>query len=196
MKLKVVGVLAYDSITSEFGTKENIFGGSATYFAISSSYLSNNVRITGAIGKDFNMKDLDVFSSRGINIDGVERLKQNTFKWEGKYEINSPNDAITLSNSIIKGESNVLESYKPTLYSKNENTTEEYSLFLANADPKHQKDLIEQSKNKAKLIGLDTMDFLINNSPKSVIDLLPKVDVIIINENEAKLITNENSLNN
>ena len=92
MKLKVVGVLAYDSITSEFGTKENIFGGSATYFAISSSYLSNNVRITGAIGKDFNIKDLDVFSSRGINIDGVERLKQNTFKWEGKYEINSPND--------------------------------------------------------------------------------------------------------
>jgi len=196
MKLKVVGVLAYDSITSEFGTKENIFGGSATYFAISSSYLSNNVRITGAIGKDFNIKDLDVFSSRGINIDGVERLKQNTFKWEGKYEINSPNDAITLSNSIIKGESNVLESYKPTLYSKNENTTEEYSLFLANADPKHQKDLIEQSKNKAKLIGLDTMDFWINNSPESVIELLPKVDVIVINENEAKLITNENSLNN
>ncbi|MBH59568.1 MAG: sugar kinase [Dehalococcoidia bacterium] len=196
MKLKVVGVLAYDSITSEFGKKTNIFGGSATYFAISSSYLSNNVRITGAIGKDFNTDDLNILSSRGINIDGVEKLDLNTFKWEGKYETNAPNEAITLSNSIINGEPNVLESYKPTLYSKNENKSEEYSLFLANADPEHQLDLINQMDKRAKLIGLDTMDFWINNSAESVKRLFPNVDVIIINENEAKLITNENSLRN
>ena len=196
MKLKVVGTLAYDSITSEFGSKKNIFGGSAAYFALSSSYLSKRVSITGAIGNDFNLKDLEMLSSRGINVDGVEKMELKTFRWEGKYETNSPNDAITLSNSIIKGEDNVLNSYKPKLFHANENIEEEYCLFLANSDPKNQHELLNQMDKKAKLIGLDTMDFWINNSPQLVKSLFPKINVLVINENEAKLITNENTLRN
>ena len=74
MKLKVVGVLAYDSIISEFGKKENLFGGSATHFAISASYLNNNVHVTGAIGNDFDLNDINTLSSMGINTDGVKKL--------------------------------------------------------------------------------------------------------------------------
>ena len=196
MKLKVVGVIAYDSITSEFGSRENVFGGSATYIAISSSYLSNEVRVTGAIGNDFNHSDLKTLTSRDINIEGIVNLDVKTFRWEGKYESKSPNDAITLSNSIIRGESNVLDSYKPSLFSKDENTEEKFNLFLANGDPSHQLDLINQMTNRAELIGLDTMDFWINNSPDKVKKLFPEIDVLIINENEAKLLTNKNSLKN
>lgn len=196
MKLKVVGVIAYDSIISEFGSKENIFGGSATYFAISSSYLSDEVRITGAIGNDFNKSDLKTLTSRKVNVEGVVNLDLKTFRWEGKYESESPNDAITLGNSIIRGESNVLDSYKPTLFSKNEDPREKFNLFLANGDPSHQLDLINQMTRRADLIGLDTMDFWINNSPNKVKKLFPEIDVLIINENEAKLLTNKNSLKN
>ena len=196
MKLKVVGTLAYDSIVSEFGSRENIFGGSATYFALSSSYWANEVRITGAIGTDFNRSDLEVLSSRKINIEGVENLNLKTFRWEGKYESDSPNDAITLGNSIIRGEPNVLDSYKPSLFTEHENLDENYCLFLANADPAHQLDLLNQMKKRAELIGLDTMDFWIKNSPNKVKNLLPIIDVLVINENEAKLLTNKNSLKN
>ena len=194
MKLKVVGVLAYDSISSEFGKRDNLFGGSATHFAISASYLNQNVHITGAIGNDFNDKDLNTLTSIGINTDGVKKLSESTFRWEGKYEYDSPNDAITITNSIIKGDNNVLNTYKPQLFSKSENENEEYFLFLANGDPEHQLSLINQTKNKSKFIGLDTMDFWINNKLDHVKKLFPLIDILIINENEAKLICNDNNL--
>ena len=152
MKLIVVGVLAYDSIISEFGKKENLFGGSATHFAISASYLNNNVHVTGALGNDFDLKDLNTLSSIGINTDGVKKLNENTFRWEGKYEYDSPNDAITISNSIIKGENNVLNTYEPQLFSDEENKDDDYFLFLANGDPLHQYSLISQAKNKSKFL--------------------------------------------
>ena len=194
MKLKVVGVLAYDSISSEFGKRDNLFGGSATHFAISASYLNQNVHITGAIGNDFNDKDLNTLTSIGINTNGVKKLSESTFRWEGKYEYDSPNDAITITNSIIKGDNNVLNTYKPQLFSKSENENEEYFLFLANGDPEHQLSLINQTKNKSKFIGLDTMDFWINNKLDHVKKLFPLIDILIINENEAKLICNDNNL--
>ena len=194
MKLKVVGVLAYDSITSEYGKKDNLFGGSATHFAIAASYLNDSVHITGGIGNDFKTDDLKTLSSKGININGIERLNENTFRWEGKYEYDSPNDAITISNSIIKGEDNVLNSYKPKLFSEKENKDESYFLFLANGDPKHQLELINQTKMGSKFIGLDTMDFWINNNIGDVKKLFPLIDILIINENEAKLISKENNL--
>tara|TARA_B100000902_G_scaffold71152_1_gene76691 strand:+ start:2442 stop:3404 length:963 start_codon:yes stop_codon:yes gene_type:complete len=194
MKLKVVGVLAYDSIISEFGKRDNLFGGSATHFAISASYLNQNVHITGAIGNDFDDKDLNTLSSIGINTDGIKKLNESTFRWEGKYEYDSPNDAITITNSIIKGDDNVLNTYKPQLFSQDEDEDEEYFLFLANGDPEHQLSLINQAENKSKFIGLDTMDFWINNKPDHVIKLFPLIDILIINENEAKLICNDNNL--
>ena len=194
MKLKVVGVLAYDSISSEFGKRDNLFGGSATHFAISASYLNQNVHITGAIGNDFNNEDLNTLSSIGINTNGVKKLSESTFRWEGKYEYDSPNDAITITNSIIKGDNNVLNTYKPQLFSQSENENEEYFLFLANGDPEHQLSLINQTKNKSKFIGLDTMDFWINNKLDHVKKLFPLIDILIINENEAKLICNDNNL--
>ena len=194
MKLKVIGVLAYDSISSEYGKKDNLFGGSATHFAISASYLNNKVHITGAIGKDFDSKDINTLSLKGINVDGIEKLNENTFKWEGKYEYDSPNDAITITNSIIKGENNVLNTYKPQLFSKNENNDDKYFLFLANGDPEHQLNLINQTNGQSNFIGLDTMDFWINNKPNDVKKLLPLIDILIINENEAKLICKDNNL--
>ena len=194
MKLKVVGVLAYDSISSEFGKRDNLFGGSATHFAISASYLNQNVHITGAIGNDFNNEDLNTLSSIGINTNGVKKLSESTFRWEGKYEYDSPNDAITITNSIIKGDNNVLNTYEPQLFSKSEDENEEYFLFLANGDPEHQLSLINQTKNKSKFIGLDTMDFWINNKLDHVKKLFPLIDILIINENEAKLICNDNNL--
>ena len=194
MKLKVVGVLAYDSITSEYGKKDNLFGGSATHFAIAASYLNDSVHITGGIGNDFKTDDLKTLSCKGININGIERLNEKTFRWEGKYEYDSPNDAITISNSIIKGEDNVLNSYKPKLFSEKENKNESYFLFLANGDPKHQLELINQTKMGSKFIGLDTMDFWINNNIGDVKKLFPLIDILIINENEAKLISKENNL--
>ena len=194
MKLKVVGVLAYDSISSEFGKRDNLFGGSATHFAISASYLNQNVHITGAIGNDFNDKDLNTLTSIGINTNGVKKLSESTFRWEGKYEYDSPNDAITITNSIIKGDNNVLNTYEPQLFSQSENENEEYFLFLANGDPEHQLSLINQTKNKSKFIGLDTMDFWINNKLDHVKKLFPLIDILIINENEAKLICNDNNL--
>ena len=194
MKLKVVGVLAYDSISSEFGKRDNLFGGSATHFAISASYLNQNVHITGAIGNDFNDKDLNTLTSIGINTNGVKKLSESTFRWEGKYEYDSPNDAITITNSIIKGDNNVLNTYEPQLFSKSEDENEEYFLFLANGDPEHQLSLINQTKNKSKFIGLDTMDFWINNKLDHVKKLFPLIDILIINENEAKLICSDNNL--
>ena len=106
----------------------------------------------------------------------------------------SPNDAITISNSIINGENNVLNTYEPQLFSDEENKDDDYFLFLANGDPLHQYSLISQAKNKSKFIGLDTMDFWINNKLDDVVRLLPHIDILIINENEAKLICQNNNL--
>ena len=139
-----------------------------------------------SVGNDFDLNDINILSSKGINTSGVKKLNENTFRWEGKYEYDSPNDAITISNSIIKGENNVLNTYEPQLFSKNENENDDYFLFLANGDPVHQFSLINQSKNSLNFIGLDTLDFWIITILDDVMKLLPLIDVLIINENEAK----------
>jgi sugar/nucleoside kinase (ribokinase family) len=194
MKLKVVGTLAYDSVKSDFGSKTNQLGGSAVYFAISSSYWNDEVKITGSIGTDFKTEDLDLISSKGVDLSGVVNSDLKTFRWEGEYKPHSPNEAITLGNSIIRGDANVLDTYKPDLFSDNESKDDKYTLFLANTSPENQMRLLGQINEKPNLIALDTMDFWINNSLNSVIELFPLIDVLVINENEAKLITGKNSL--
>jgi sugar/nucleoside kinase (ribokinase family) len=194
MKLKVVGTLAYDSVKSDFGSKINQLGGSAVYFAISSSYWCDEVKVTGSIGTDFKSKDLDLISSMGIDLSGVVNSDLKTFRWEGEYKPDSPNEAITLGNSIIRGDANVLDTYKPDLFTDNENIKEKYSLFLANTSPENQMSLLNQIDQKPNLIALDTMDFWINNYLSSVKELFPLIDVLVINENEARLITGNNSL--
>ncbi len=183
MDLVIVGSVAFDTIKTPYGFVNRVLGGSATYCSISSSFFSKDVGVVAVVGEDFDNKYLRYFLDKGIDIRGIEKRKGKTFFWEGEYSDNL-NDAKT-----HKTELNVFKDFNPTLPGEYENCK---YLFLANIDPDLQNKVIQKVKNP-KFIGLDTMNFWIQNKKDSLLNVLKQIDLLFINEGEAKLLTEESN---
>jgi len=183
MSLLVVGSVAFDSVKTPFGEVDEVLGGSATYFATAASYFTD-VAIVAVVGDDFPEEHLTFLKSRNINTDGIERKEGKTFRWKGEYGFEL-NEAHTLDTQL-----NVFQSFKPRL-------PESYKgrsvVFLANIDPDLQREVLSQVKKPA-LVACDTMNFWIEGKRESLIETLKLVDILLINDGEARELSKESNL--
>lgn len=178
----VVGSLAYDSIQTPYGKVEKILGGSANYFSVAASLFAP-VKVVGVVGEDYQSSDIELLKSRGVDLSGMTRAKGKTFHWEGFYE-GDMSEAKTLRTDL-----NVFESFDPCLPQSYQES--EY-VFLANIDPDLQIKVMGQV-SKSILIGSDTMNLWINIKKTSLLNLIKKVPLLLLNEGEAKLLTESNN---
>ncbi|MEW6556560.1 MAG: PfkB family carbohydrate kinase [Elusimicrobiota bacterium] len=183
MSILVVGSVALDSVKTPFGKKRDILGGSATYFSYSASFFTD-VRIVAVVGSDFPEEYLELFKKRNINLDGLQITDGKTFRWSGFYEYDM-NEAKTVSTCL-----NVFETFKPEIPDSYKNT--DY-VFLANIDPDLQMDVLSQIK-KPKFVAADSMNLWIKLKKQSLLNLLSKIDIFVINDGEARLLTEQPSL--
>ena len=179
MSLLVVGTMAYDSVKTPFGERHWALGGSATYFSMSASFFTK-VMLVAVIGDDFAKDHLELLESRGIDMNGVSRLPGGTFHWQGEYGYDL-NEAKTLATHL-----NVLEKFDPDLPEGYRGA--EY-VFLANIDPRLQRKVLDQVK-KPRLVACDTMNFWIHSALPELKKTLEMVDILFINEGEARMLAN------
>ena len=186
MKLLVVGSVAFDAIETPFGKTDKILGGAATYIGIASSILNVKSGIVSVIGGDFPQADLDILTARGVNIEGIEMVKEGkTFFWSGKYH-NDLNSRDTLVTEV-----NVLENFDPKIP---ESMQDSEILLLGNLHPGVQLSVLERMKNRPKLVILDTMNFWMDSAWDTLMQMIAKTDVITINDEEARQLSGEYSL--
>jgi sugar/nucleoside kinase (ribokinase family) len=183
MGILVVGSVAFDSVETPFGMVENVLGGSATYFATSASYFTD-VSLVAVVGEDFPAEHTSFLTSRSIDLRGLTRSSGKTFSWRGKYGYDL-NEAQTLETRL-----NVFETFKPTI--PPEYADAEF-LFLANIDPELQLDVVRQVKNP-RVIASDTMNYWITSKPEALKKVIGMVDILIINDAEARQLSQEPNL--
>lgn len=183
MSIVVVGTVAFDTIETPFGRGENVLGGSATYFSTSASFFTD-VSLVAVVGEDFPEEHVGFLKSRDINTDGLQRIPGKTFHWTGRYGYDL-NEAQTLDTQL-----NVLMEFKPDLP---ESYRDAEYLFLANIDPDLQIEVLDQVR-KPKLVACDTMNFWISSKPEALMKVLQRVDIVVINEGEARQFTGEVNL--
>ena len=183
MSILVVGSVAYDDVTSPSGSVKNILGGAATYFSLAASYFTK-VRVVAVVGDDFGAEQEKVFHQHGIDTRGIERAQGKTFRWGGTYSDNL-NEAKTTFTDL-----NVFEKFHPQI-PKEYNDTE--FLFLANIQPTLQANVRREMKH-VRLTGCDTMNYWIKGTPGELAETLKLVDVLLINDTEAKMLAGETNL--
>lgn len=181
MSLTVVGSVAFDALETPFGKRDKILGGAATHFGLSASFFTK-VNAVGVVGGDFSEAEWDVFRRHAINTDDVEVVPDGkTFFWSGRYDYDM-NTAHTLDTQL-----NVFETFQPKL---SDNSKGAKLLFLANILPMLQKQVREQMPN-AKFVAMDTMNFWLSTMKEAVVDTIKVCDCIIINDAEARQLTDE-----
>ncbi len=186
MKLLVVGSVAFDAIETPFGKTDKILGGAATYITLASSVLGIESGIVSIVGGDFLQTDLDMLSARGINLEGIEIVKEGkTFFWSGKYH-NDLNSRDTLVTEV-----NVLEQFDPKIPDSMQDAE---ILLLGNLHPGVQMSVLERMKERPKLVILDTMNFWMDSAWEDLLKVIAKTDVITINDEEARQLSGEYSL--
>jgi sugar/nucleoside kinase (ribokinase family) len=183
MSIVVVGTVAFDTVETPFGRGENVLGGSATYFSTSASFFTE-VSLVAVVGEDFPDEHVAFLKSRDIDTAGLVRIPGKTFHWSGKYGYDL-NEAQTLDTQL-----NVLSEFRPDLP---ESYRDAEYLFLANIDPELQLEVLQQVRNP-RLVACDTMNFWISSKPEALQNVLRKVDIVVINEGEARQITGEANL--
>ncbi|MGH7771993.1 MAG: PfkB family carbohydrate kinase [Candidatus Binatia bacterium] len=183
MSILVVGTVAFDSIETPSGSAERVLGGSASYFAVAASFFSP-VQIVGVIGEDFPKEHLDLFSGRGINLEGLKREKGETFYWRGRYhEDLNVRDTKELHLNVLSGfVPRLPESYKEAEY-----------VFLGNIDPTMQMEVLNQLR-KIRLVACDTMDHWIQGSSHELSKVLGRIEILVINDSEARLLSGEHNI--
>jgi len=183
MSILVVGTVAFDSIETPSGSAERVLGGSASYFAMGASFFAP-VRIVGVIGKDFPEEHLDLFTRRGIDLQGLKRESGETFYWRGRYhEDLNVRDTIELHLNVLSGfVPRLPESYRDADY-----------VFLGNIDPEMQLEVLSQLRC-FRLVACDTMDYWINTSPQSLRKVLGKIETLVVNDSEARLLSGEHNI--
>ncbi|MBU0530608.1 MAG: PfkB family carbohydrate kinase [Candidatus Aenigmatarchaeota archaeon] len=182
-KLIGLGTIAFDNIKTPAGSVENVIGGTGFYFSVAAS-LFNPVGVISAVGKDFHQEHLDFLKSRNVDVAGVEIKDAKTFRWAGSYE-GEMNEAKTLSTEL-----NLLENFRPQVPDSHKDA--DY-LFLGNIDPEIQLNVIRQME-KPKFIGLDTMDFWIENKREHLLETIRHVNAVFMNDGEARLLFRTNLL--
>ncbi|MBU0549720.1 MAG: bifunctional hydroxymethylpyrimidine kinase/phosphomethylpyrimidine kinase [Candidatus Omnitrophica bacterium] len=177
MSILVVGSVALDTVKTPLGKGRNVLGGSATYFSISAGFF-NPVSLVAVVGSDFPSKYLSLLKSRGIDLRGLTTQKGETFKWEGEYgwDFADPKTLSTCLNVFAKFDPKIPAEYKKNKY-----------LFLANIDPEIQENVLKQLS--PKLVVCDTMNYWIENKRNHLLKLLKKVDIFLLNESEARMLT-------
>jgi len=186
MSIVVVGSVAYDGIKSPSGSVDRCLGGAATYFALAASYFTE-VRIVAVVGEDFSRRDEEVLRSRKVDTRGIEHTQGKSFFWRGEYGENL-SEAKTLETQL-----NVFQNFNPQVPA--EYLDSEY-LFLANIDPVLQGNVRRQMNGRVKLVGGDTMNYWITDPGHRthLLQTLEGVDVLLINDTEAKLLAAETSV--
>ena len=182
MSILVVGSVAFDSVKTPFGERERILGGSATYFSVAASFFTK-VRVVAVVGDDFGPADEAVFLERGVDTSDLERVAGRSFHWSGEYGYDL-NVAHTRDTQL-----NVFADFKPKL---SDGAREAPYLFLGNIQPQLQVEVREQVG--AKLVAADTMNYWINNTPAELREMLDRVDLLVINDAEAREIAREANL--
>ncbi len=181
MSLTVVGSIAFDGLETPFGQRDKILGGAGTHFSLSASFFTD-VRAVGVVGGDFSDEEWAVFKRHQINTDDVEVVADGkTFFWKGRYDYDM-NTAHTLDTRL-----NVFETFDPKLSDESKNSR---LVFLANILPMIQKQVREQCE-KAEFVAMDTMNFWISSMKDALIETIKVVDCIIINDAEARQLTDE-----
>ena len=183
MSILVVGSVAFDDVTSPSGSVKNILGGAATYFSLAASYFTE-VRVVAVVGEDFGAEQEQVFRQHGIDTRGLERAKGKTFRWGGSYADNL-NEAKTNFTDL-----NVFETFRPRIPKEYEDTD---FLFLANIQPTLQAE-VRRKMNRVRLTGCDTMNYWIKGALQELKETLKLVDVLLINDTEAKMLADETNL--
>jgi sugar/nucleoside kinase (ribokinase family) len=180
MSITVVGSVAFDSVETPSGSIDRCLAGAATYFSLAASYFTH-VRVIGVVGEDFTANEEAVFTSRGIDTRGIEHAAGKSFFWRGSY-LDNLNEAKTLQTDL-----NVFATFQPQIpdaYLDSE------FLFLANIDPVLQKQ-VRDAMPQAKLVGGDTMNYWINDHRANLLQTLQGVDLLLINDTEARLLSGE-----
>jgi sugar/nucleoside kinase (ribokinase family) len=185
-KLLIVGTVAFDAIETPFGKTDKILGGAATYIGISASFFKLQSAIVSVVGDDFPQEYLDLLVERNIDISGIEVVKGGkTFFWSGLYhnDLNSRDTLVT--------ELNVLADFQPKVPQDYKNAE---IVMLGNLHPLVQSSVLDQMETKPKLVVLDTMNFWMDCALPELLDIIKRVDVITINDEEARQLSGEYSL--
>ncbi|MFN5371203.1 MAG: PfkB family carbohydrate kinase [Bacteroidia bacterium] len=186
MSLLVIGTVAFDAIETPFGKTDKIVGGAATFISMAASYFTKNINLVSVVGEDFPAEAIAMMQKRGVNTEGLQiKEGEKTFFWSGKYH-NDMNTRDTLDTQL-----NVLATFDPVI-------PEIYQdcdfLMLGNLAPAVQHQVLDRLKNRPKLVVLDTMNFWMNIALPELTSLLKRVDVLTINDEEARQLSGEYSL--
>ena len=186
MSLLIVGTVAFDTVRTPFGVAERILGGAGTYASLSASYFGVKSRIVSVVGGDFPKEHIALLENRGIDLEGLEIKKdEKSFFWEGEYH-NDMNTRDTLATEV-----NVFETFEakiPDSYKKSD------CLLLGNLHPAIQNTVLDQMSERPKLVVMDTMNFWMDIAWEDLISTIKKVDVLSINDEEARQLSGEYSL--
>jgi len=186
MSLVVVGTVAFDAIETPFGKTDKIIGGAATYSGTAASYFTKDIKLVSVVGDDFPEEAINQFHRHGIKTEGLQVKKgQKTFFWSGRYHTDM-NTRDTLDTQL-----NVLLDFDPIIPASYQDC--EY-LMLSNLMPQLQKKVLERLTKRPKLVVMDTMNFWMETQWDALIEMITLVDVLTVNDSEARQLTNEHSL--
>lgn len=186
MSLLVIGSVAFDAIETPFGKTDKVIGGAATYISLSSSYFTKNINLVAVVGDDFPQEKIDLLQNRGISTEGLQVKKgEKSFFWSGRYH-NDMNSRDTLATEL-----NVLANFDPIIPSAYQNCE---FLMLGNLTPATQKLVIDRLEERPRLVVMDTMNFWMEIALEDLKETLKVVDVLTINDEEARQLSGEYSL--
>ena len=186
MSLVIIGSVAFDAIETPFGKTDKIVGGAATYASLAASYFYKNVKIVGVVGEDFHQEDIQNFNDHGIDTEGLQIKKgEKSFFWSGKYH-NDMNSRDTLITEL-----NVLGDFDPIIPASYQDCQ---FLMLGNLTPQVQQTVINRLDKRPELIVLDTMNFWMDIALDDLLAVIKNVDVLTINDAEARQLSGEYSL--
>lgn len=180
MPILVVGSVALDDVETPFGQRKRALGGAAVYFGLAASYFTE-VRLVGVVGQDFPADHLDLLSSRGIDLAGLQTVDGKTFRWGGKYgyDFNARETTFTDLGAFASFDPQIPDAFRKTPY-----------VLLANIHPRLQLDVLEQVE-RPEVAGLDTMNYWIERTPEELRAVLARVDILLINDSEVRQLADE-----
>jgi len=188
MSLLTIGTLAFDSIETPHGKADMVIGGSCTYISHSASYFINDINLSAIVGGDFPQEEIKALEDKGVNMEGLQiKSDGKTFFWAGKYH-EDMNQRDTLATDL-----NVLDDFDPTLP---ESYKSSKYVMLGNLTPDIQNSVLDQLDGSQKLVAMDTMNFWIDIALDSLKKAIARVDILTINDEEARMLTGEYSLVN
>ena len=186
MRLLTVGSVAFDAIETPFGKTDKIIGGAGTFIALSSSFFNRDQRIVAVVGDDFPVEMIETLKSKGVDTEGLQiRKGEKTFFWSGRYhnDMNSRDTLVTELNVLGDFDPIIPDSYQGTPF-----------LMLGNLSPQVQSTVIERLTERPKLIAMDTMNFWMDIAMDDLAKTMSMVDLLIINDEEARQLSKEYSL--